>query len=48
MIFLNTSDIRVWQHYQNDIERFNGFVTPREFPAKSIEYASNFFDKIGG
>ena len=48
MIFLNTSDIKVWENYQKDIDLTHGFATPREFPAKSLEYASRYFDEIKG
>jgi hypothetical protein len=48
MIFLNCSDIRVWEHYQNDFDLAAGFVKPRELPARSLEYSSKLFNSIGG
>jgi len=45
---LNTCDIRVWEHFQNELDENQGFLEPRELPAKLLEYASEFSSIING
>jgi hypothetical protein len=48
LIFLNTCDIKVWEHFQKQLDENQGFHEPREFPGKSLEYTAKLFANIKG